>query len=42
MMEMFFENIMNTINSVNPMVWIGGGVFLLAIGYVIWIIRERF
>ena len=41
-MEVAIENIMEVINSVNPMVWVGGGIFLLAIVYVIWIIRGRF
>lgn len=42
MIETIIETVSDVVNSVNPMVWVGGGVFIMAIAYVIWLIRERF
>lgn len=33
---------MTVINSIPPMCYIGGGVFLMAVGYCVWLWRERF
>jgi len=35
------ETITNTISEVNGMVWIGGGLFIGAIAYCIWLWNER-
>jgi len=36
------ESINTVIDAIPPICWIGGGVFIMSIVYVIWLWRQRF
>jgi len=36
------ENIVTFIKTVPPMCWVGGGIFLMAVSYCIWLWKEHF
>jgi hypothetical protein len=42
MFDVIIDKFMEIYNSVNGMVWIGGGLFFGAIAYCVWLWRERF
>ena len=40
--ETMIETVITVVKSVNGMVWVGSGLGLMAIAYIIWLWRERF